>query len=141
MNRRWTPVVNELKRIFPTDTERGVIDAYLEAQGYDVKQISEILALLYEDGSSSLFYNSDNVKEHPIRVQGPHERGRFQPEAWGFLIGLLSSGAISLHDFEHLVERAFVHMDGRISISDVHMLLEEHGVDASGYGPDRSQVH
>ena len=41
-----------------------------------------------------------------FRVMGPHERGRFAPEAWGHLLSLNGSGAINGVELEHIIERA-----------------------------------
>lgn len=75
-----------------------------------------------------------------FRVQGPHERGRFAPEAWGHLLALSGSGALNSAELEHLIERAMAHIDGRIALDDLRALME-----GSGYeGVDRddtSTVH
>jgi len=39
-----------------------------------------------------------------FRVMGPHERGRFAPEAWGHLLSLSGSGAINPLELEHIIE-------------------------------------
>ena len=81
------------------------------------------------------------AREAPLRVQGPHERGRFTAEAWGYLVMLGGSGAVGLHDFEQLVERALTHVDGRIGLPEIRALAEEGGFDDSSRGSDRAQVH
>jgi len=40
-----------------------------------------------------------------FRVLGPHERGRFAPEAWGEILALSRSGAVSPAEVEQLIER------------------------------------
>ena len=77
----------------------------------------------------------------PLRVQGPHERGRFTAEAWGYLVKLGGSGAVNLNDFEQLVERALVHIDGRISLADIRGIAEDVGVDDGAMDGERSQEH
>ena len=77
----------------------------------------------------------------PLRVQGPHERGRFSAEAWGYLIMLGGSGLVSQHDFEQLVERALMHVEGRIGISEIRAIAEDGGFDDAATLSDRSQVH
>jgi len=64
-----------------------------------------------------------------FRVLGPHERGRFAPEAWGHLIALSGSGAISAAELEHIIERALVQIDGRIALDDLRSLMEGVGYD------------
>ena len=51
-----------------------------------------------------------------FRVMGPHERGRFAPEAWGHLLSLSGSGAINPLELEHIIERALIQIDGRIAL-------------------------
>lgn len=63
-----------------------------------------------------------------FRILGPHERGRFSPEAWGQLLALSRSGAISPHELEQLIERALVHIDGRIALDDLRALVEGAGI-------------
>ncbi len=48
----------------------------------------------------------------PLRVQGPHERGRFTTEAWGFLFSLYHSGAMPAAEVERIVERGLLHIEG-----------------------------
>lgn len=141
MNRRWTPVLNDLKKRFAADTDVVVVEAYLTSQGYDVRQIGEILSLLYSDTLAQHRVVDVDLQSLPLRVQGPHERGRFTPEAWGYLTMLVSGGALTLYEFEQLVERALVHVDGRISLPDIRTIAEEGGFDSSAVGSDRSRIH
>ena len=39
------------------------------------------------------------------------------------------SGAVSLNDFEQLVERALVHVDGRIGLTEIRSMADEVGLD------------
>jgi uncharacterized protein Smg (DUF494 family) len=73
---------------------------------------------------------------HTFRVQGPHEHGRFTPDAWGHLLSLRGSGLLTPMDFEYVIERALHQVDGRIALDDLRMLLAgtglgEHGDDSS----------
>jgi hypothetical protein len=43
-----------------------------------------------------------------FRVLGPHERGRFAPDAWGHLLALSGSGALNAAELEHIIERALL---------------------------------
>jgi hypothetical protein len=63
-----------------------------------------------------------------FRIPGPHERGRFSPEAWGQLLALSRSGAVSPADLEQLIERALVQIDGRIALDDLRALVEGAGL-------------
>jgi len=83
----------------------------------------------------------DRLPLPTFRVMGPHERGRFAPEAWGHLLSLSGSGAINAMELEHIIERALVQFDGRIALEDLRGLLEGSGLeDANGAG-DNQTVH
>jgi Smg protein len=72
---------------------------------------------------------------------GPHERGRFAPEAWGHLLALNGSGAINAAELEHIIERALIQLDGRIALDDLRTLLEGSGLDEAGPTNDNLTVH
>ena len=76
-----------------------------------------------------------------FRVMGPHERGRFAPEAWGHLLALNGSGAINAAELEHIIERALIQLDGRIALDDLRTLLEGSGLDDTGPTNDNLTVH
>ncbi len=142
MDDRWMPVVQDLRERFAADTDVVEVEAYLSAQGYDRRQIGEILSLLFSDTAVVPAWDATVLaREAPLRVQGPHERGRFTAEAWGFLVRLGGSGAIGLHDFEQLVERALTHVDGRIGLPEIRALADEGGFDDASAGSERTQVH
>ncbi|MDE3053947.1 MAG: DUF494 family protein [Gemmatimonadota bacterium] len=76
-----------------------------------------------------------------IRILGPHERGRFAPEAWGYLLGLGNAGALSSRELESVIERALSQVDGRITRDDLRTLLEGIGFDDGRSGDDTQTVH
>jgi uncharacterized protein Smg (DUF494 family) len=76
-----------------------------------------------------------------FRVMGPHEWGRFAPEAWGHLLSLSSSGVLSGPELEHVIDRALVHFDGRIALEDLRAFIDAGGMDDSGNGLDQVNVH
>ncbi|HEY5220509.1 MAG TPA: DUF494 family protein [Gemmatimonadaceae bacterium] len=76
-----------------------------------------------------------------IRVLGPHERGRFAPEAWGYLLGLGNSGTVSPVELEAIIERALSQVDGRISRDDLRTLLEGIGFEDGRSSDDNQTVH
>ncbi|HEU4747334.1 MAG TPA: DUF494 family protein [Gemmatimonadaceae bacterium] len=76
-----------------------------------------------------------------FRVMGPHERGRFAPEAWGHLLSLNGSGAINGLELEHIIERALQQFEGRIALDDLRGLLEGTGLDDSSGRGDHTIVH
>ncbi|MCZ8205979.1 DUF494 family protein [Gemmatimonas sp.] len=145
MDDRWAPVLDELRERFAADTDVVEVEAYLSLKGYDRRQIGEILSLLYSDTGSSPTGGTERItdtdREPSLRVQGPHERGRFTTEAWGYLVVLYASGAVSLNDFEHLVERALVHVDGRITLADIRSLADDAGFDDGAMGGEHPLIH
>src|SRR5262252_8397123 len=76
-----------------------------------------------------------------FRVLGPHERGRFAPEAWGHLLALSGSGALNAAELEHIIERALVQIDGRIALDDLRSLMEGAGYLQRGDGDQNPTVH
>lgn len=143
MDNRWDPVLEDLRSRFTSETDVVEVEAYLSSQGYDNGQIGEILELLFSSAVPDLpeMAAVTEARPMPLRVQGPHERGRFSPEAWGYLIMLGSSGLVSQHDFEQLVERALMHVEGRIGLSEIRAIAEDGGFDEASSLSDRSQVH
>ncbi len=75
------------------------------------------------------------------RVMGPHERGRFAPEAWGHLLALSGAGALNATELEHIIERALVQIDGRIALDDLRSLMEGAGFVDPSAGSDQQTVH
>ena len=76
-----------------------------------------------------------------FRVLGPHERGRFAPEAWGHLLALTGSGTINAAELEHIIERALLHIDGRIALDDLRSLMEGAGFVDNGDNEQNQTVH
>ena len=76
-----------------------------------------------------------------IRILGPHERGRFAPEAWGHLLALGSSGAVTPLELEMIIERALSQVDGRITSDDLRTLLDGIGFDDGRPRDDNQTVH
>lgn len=64
-----------------------------------------------------------NAASRSIRVLGPHERSRFTPEAWGYLVGLNRAGLLEAVELEQVIERVMSHFEGRVAIGDLRMLL------------------
>ncbi|MGH7665217.1 MAG: DUF494 family protein [Gemmatimonadaceae bacterium] len=76
-----------------------------------------------------------------FRVIGPHERGRFAPEAWGHLLALSGSGMLNPAELEYVIERALTHIDGRIALDDLRALMAGDGYDDSAPPGDSTMVH
>jgi uncharacterized protein Smg (DUF494 family) len=147
MSDRWLSVLEALRARFAADTDLVEVESWLASQGYDRRQIGEILSLLYSDTEASPVWDAvDGALDAAfplmsLRVQGPHERGRFTADAWGYLMMLRSTAAVNSFDFEHLVERALVHVDGRISLTDIRALAEDVGFDDGALGGERPPIH
>jgi Smg protein len=76
-----------------------------------------------------------------FRILGPHERGRFAPDAWGHLLGLNGSGALNASELEHIIERALLQIDGRIALDDLRSLMEGAGFVDHGDSDQQQTVH
>lgn len=76
-----------------------------------------------------------------FRVMGPHERGRFAPEAWGHLLALSGSGVLNAAEFEHVIERALAAIDGRIALDDLRAMMEGAGLSDDGSAGSHLTVH
>lgn len=73
-----------------------------------------------------------------IRVLGPHERARFTPDAWGYLMGLTRAGVLEQMELEQVIDRVLSHFEGRIALSELRVALGDAGDD--GAAP-RSGMH
>jgi hypothetical protein len=58
----------------------------------------------------------------PLRAWAPHERARFSADAWGRLLQLRAAG-LGDHEFEHLVDRALLQLDGPVTLPELRALL------------------
>jgi uncharacterized protein Smg (DUF494 family) len=79
------------------------------------------------------------TQRHSFRVQGPHEHGRFTPDAWGHLLALRGSGLLTPLDLEYIIERALQQVDGRVALDDLRMLLAGTGLSDGDDAP--SGIH
>lgn len=73
-----------------------------------------------------------------FRVMGPHERGRFAPEAWGHLMALCGAGVVSAAELELLIERALVQVEGRIALDDLRAII--YGAGLADHDPLNNQI-
>ena len=76
-----------------------------------------------------------------FRVLGPHERGRFAPEAWGHLLGMAAAGTLGPIELELVIERALAQIDGRIALDDIRGLLDGGGPEDLGHAPEPVTIH
>jgi uncharacterized protein Smg (DUF494 family) len=75
-----------------------------------------------------------------FRMMGPHERGRFAPEAWGHLLSLTGAGVLNPSELEQLIDRAMAQIEGRIALDDLRSVMEGAGYD-DGPSSDHPTVH
>lgn len=142
MDEQFSRVLALLRERFAADAAPDEVEAFLASEGYDRRQIGEILSLLTADlaarrtGAGQVFRYSMTT----FRVMGPHELGRFTPEAWGHLLSLSGAGVLTPSELEHVIERAMTHVDGRIALDDLRAIMETVGFDGDG-GADQATVH
>ncbi len=148
MTERWTHMLAALRDQFSSEADVVELERFLMAKGLDRHEIGEVLSLYFADHSEGFADPGAGVQSGArasgpasLRVQGPHERGRFTAESWGYLMTLYESRLISSFDFEQLVERALFHMDGRIGLSEIRTLADEVGLDAASLAADRTLLH
>lgn len=139
---RLPAILAALRKRFPPGSHVAEVEAYLSSEGYDRQQIGEILSRFLGD-SRGMDEESASVIKNPMtfRVMGPHEWGRFTPEAWGHLLQLSESGSLNDLELEQVIERALAQFDGRIALEDLRALMEVSGFDDSGSGLDQVNVH
>ena len=142
MDERLTDLLATLRERFARDASVDEVEAYLSEEGYDRRQIGEILALLFADLPPRVRPAQQVVQTSTtFRVMGPHERGRFAPEAWGHLLSLSGAGLLNASELEHVIERAMAQIDGRIALDDLRSLMEGAGYDDSTPPTDHVTVH
>jgi Smg protein len=142
MDERLSDLLTMLRERFSADPKVDEVEAFLSSEGYDRRQIGEILALLLTEITRSA-NGARQVIQTPMtfRVMGPHERGRFAPDAWGHLLSLNGAGVLNAFELEHVIERALTHIDGRIALDDLRSLMEGTGLDDGGSATEHTTVH
>ncbi|HEX7121991.1 MAG TPA: DUF494 family protein [Gemmatimonadaceae bacterium] len=143
MTQRLLAILAALRKRFPPGSHVAEVEAYLSSEGYDRQQIGEILSRFLA-GTRGEQEGRGSVIRDPMtfRVMGPHEWGRFAPEAWGHLLRLSESGALGDQELEQVIERALTQFDGRIALEDLRALIEGSGFDEPGSsGLDQVNVH
>lgn len=141
MDERLSDLLALLRERFSAEPRLDEVEAFLQSEGYDRRQIGEIIDLLTAEIPTSA-RQSRPLFDTPatFRVLGPHERGRFAPEAWGHLLALNGAGMLNAAELEHVIERALAHIDGRIALDDLRSLMEGAGFDESGPG-EQATIH
>ena len=133
MDERLSELLARLREQFSGDPRLDEVEAFLQSEGYDRRQIGEIIDLLAAEIPAAARPGREFF-DTPVtfRVMGPHERGRFAPEAWGHLLSLSGAGMLNAAELEHVIERALTHIDGRIALDDLRSLMEGAGFDEAG---------
>lgn len=151
-------LLTELAEQFGEGADRREVEFWLASRGYDARQIDAILADVAAHLASGAGDGADaggggpgtagEAAESaapgglapgegrpvgPLRVAAPYERARFSPDAWGHLLQLRAVGVTGV-EFEQLVDRALMHIDGRIGLDDLRALIEGSG------GPERGAI-
>lgn len=142
MEDRWAHLLTQLRDRFPADTDVTDVEAFLWSEGYDQREIGEIVAAWGADASAfDLQRIAAPESSLPFRVLGPHERGRFSAEAWGHLLSMANAGLVNGSELEGVIERALSQVDGRIALDDIRSLMELGGYDDFGPSPDHVTIH
>jgi Smg protein len=142
MDERWTHLLSKLRERFPADTDVTDVEAFLSSEGYDRREIGEIVSAWAADLSPERTARpSGRQTSMPFRVMGPHERGRFSTEAWGYLLSMAGAGLMNVAELETAIERAMSQVEGRIALDDLRSLMDSGGYDDFGPPPDHVTIH
>ncbi|MDF1503959.1 hypothetical protein [Roseisolibacter sp. H3M3-2] len=131
------PLLRELRERFRDAADLRAVRVYLAARGYDGPRLDEVLAAfqaphLADDAESAAAAPIASAPPArpapaalpPLRVAAPHERARFEPDAWAWLLQHRATAGWSVAELEHVIERALVQIDGRIAVDDLRTLLD-----------------
>ena len=147
MSDRLEAVLVSLRARFGADAATDELAAYLAAQGFDRRQIGEIverfradLAQRRADAAPPSAFRARPVAP-PVRVPGPHEWGRFTPEAWGRVLRLNATGLLAPTDLERVIERAVEQGEGRVDLPALRAVLDGVGLGDLGADDDPTTIH
>ena len=143
MTDRWLTVLEALRARFAPDADPEEISAFLASQGYDRRQIGEIVARFRSDVVERRIAPAarDGLAAAalpPVRLLGPHEWGRFEPAAWGQLLGCQARGLLTVSELEQVIDRLLSHTEGCIGLPELRAVLE--GIGLADLGDDRHPV-
>ena len=146
MSDRLEAVLVSLRARFGADAGTEELTAYLAAQGFDRRQIGEIVErfradLAARDPDAAPGVVRARSAAPPVRVPGPHEWGRFTPEAWGRVLRLNASGLLAPPDLERLLDRAVEQGEGRVDLPALRAVLDGVGLGDLGADVDPSTIH
>lgn len=140
MEPRITHLIARLRKRFGRAEHVAEVEAYLSSKGFDRGQIGTIVSAWLTDIGGRV-RTLPVPSQGPVRVQGPHERSRFAPDAWGYLVGLRATGALGAEELEQVIERVLMQVDGRVSLDDARSVVESGGSDGSGSYGEPTIVH
>jgi uncharacterized protein Smg (DUF494 family) len=151
MSDRIPAILQALRARFGATATTDDLADHLAAEGFDRRQIDEIVARFRaqvrdERGAADPHAadpdeDAGRDRQPPVRVLGPHEWGRFTPEAWGRLLALGADGAISTLDFERLIDRALEQGEGRVDLPGLRALLDGIGIGDPDAAADALTIH
>ena len=150
MDDRIAHLLSRIRQRFQADADVSEVEAFLSSEGLDRREIGEIVLAWVSEISPSMQSNEvlpsdgrpDAVQTSmPFRVLGPHELGRFSPEAWGHLLSLSGAGLVTSAELEGVIDRALTQIDGRIALDDLRTLRDSGGFDEFGPAPDHVTIH
>ncbi len=132
MDERIPQLVARLRKRFARERDVAEVEAYLSSKGFDRGQIGSIVSAWLSDIGRGRGKKRLEPLTYAVRVQGPHEEGRFSPEAWGHLLTLRASGVLNTATLELVIERALDHAEGQVTLDDLRAVLESAGWDTGG---------
>ena len=130
--------------------------SFLAAEGLDEGAIGAMLRLLAADPAPAATAGRRSGRRPaapagtgavlvapaaPIRVPGPHEWGRFTPEAWGRVLQLAAGGFLASADIERLLDQALDHGGGRVDLPVLRAVLDGVGLVGVGADGDPTTIH
>ncbi len=132
--------LRELRALAAAGATPQELAIQLAASGYDTERADALLDQLEEDpreaqaagtprdeaaagaGANAESVEVDDGGALALRVWAPFDRARFSPEAWGQLLRLRADG-MGDGEFEHLVDRALLQLDGPVGVAELRALL------------------
>lgn len=134
MSDRIEALLETMRARFRPDAPTRDLADFLAGEGVEGGQIAEIVRRFRAgerpDGEPTRPHAPAGAAERrpPVRVLGPHEWGRFTPEAWGRLLAVGATGALTTGEFERLIERALELGEGRVDLPGLRALLDGIGL-------------